>query len=279
MNFRLVILLICACVFGTAWSDTASNCDAQVQTYRQCTDKIRIDHLQEIASKIQDAKPQIEKCFSSNGCTVPPDEPDKPNNSTKHQCRDDINLALKDQVHVCVRKTYPNFEYPVEEQRPPSDTRIWKTKEAKKGLDKACKGSADKIKAVQDCFKKTLATNTSTSNDTPSEAEQKQRFQDNCQKKQKCRTALGDCHTQYDALKQTVCQCNQDARTKDNLDSTRASTPSCAGLTKNAKKGKHPETGTKRPCSTADEKDWCTDGYDAWKSSHKKPQGQQKSGQ
>jgi len=170
---------------------------------------------------------------------------------------------LKAQVRSCVRKTNPTFEFPPEEEQNQP-----KSKHSKKALEKACKGATDKAKAVEACIK---ATRPSTL--TPDQ--QKKRFDDNCQKKKQCETSLGNCHAQLDALKQTVCQCNQDARLDANVESTRASTSSCHSLTENAKKGKDKQhQGTKRPCSNNDqETDWCAQGYEAWKNGHQKPQG------
>jgi len=199
---------------------------------------------------------------------VPGEEGDQSKNSAarqqREQCHKDLNLALKAQVRSCVRKTNPNFEFPPEEEQTPPN----KLKHAKKGLEKACQGSSDKAKLVEACIKTTRPP-------TLTPDQQKQRFNDNCQKKKQCETALGACHAQLDALKQTVCHCNQDARLDANVDSTRASTSSCHGLTENAKKGKGTKhQGTKRPCSNDDQdKDWCAEGYEAWNNSHQKPQG------
>jgi len=266
----LAIFLICSCIFGLAWSAVwsgGSDCDSKIAAYRQCTDQIRHDRQAEIKKKSDDEKPVIEKCFTTNGCTVPGDKSDQSNNSAtrqqREQCHKDLNVALKAQVRTCVRKTNPNFEFPPDEDQTPG---MSKMKNGKKGLEKACKGSADKAKAVETCIK----TSRPDKGLTPDQ--QKQRFDENCQKKNHCENALGNCRPQLEALKQTVCQCNQDARLDANVDSARASTPSCKGLTENGKKGK--QQGTKRPCTHNDqEKDWCTEGYDAWKNSHKKPQG------
>jgi len=219
-------------------------------------------------------QPQIEKCLTSSGCKVPGGEHAK--NSTKQQCRQDIQAALKAQVLACVRKSDPGFDFPHEEESPEN----MKKDINKKDFLKACGGSKNKTKDVDACLKKSLPKQTITPE------QQKQRFDDNCQKKNECETALGPCRPQFEALKKVVCQCNQDARLAANVESTRASTPSCGkNSTESAKKGqgKHHNEGTKRPCAdVVQEKDWCAAGYDAWKAGHtKKPDagGKKKGGQ
>jgi len=144
MYFYLVIL---ACAFGSAWS-AATTCKAQIAAYRQCTDKIRTERAREAMMALDAIQPQIEKCLTSSGCKVPGGEHAK--NSTKQQCRQDIQAALKAQVLACVRKSDPGFDFPHEEESPEN----MKKDINKKDFLKACGGSKNKTKDVDACLKK-----------------------------------------------------------------------------------------------------------------------------
>jgi hypothetical protein len=261
MHSRIAILLIGVCAFAYVCS-AADPCDAPIQQFRQCTDKIRDDRQAESKKKVDELKSAHDQCFTSAGCKAQVDE-DEQNKNANHekqqQCHKDINASLKSKVRECVRKLHPSFDFPPEDQK--QDKQGRKIRGGKKDIEKACGGVADKMKAVEDCLKsKRLAKQ--------SEDQQKQRFEQNCANKKKCETALGtSCRTALDKLQTDVCQCNQDTRSDATLQAARLSTPSCQALP-TPKPGKQQKQKTKPTCGARkDSNDWCTKGYDAWKQS------------
>jgi len=265
MHSRIAIILIGVCGFGCVWS-AADPCDAQIQQFRQCTDKIRDERQAETKKKLDEMKPAHDQCFKSAGCQAPADEDEPKSNKNgdhekQQQCHKDINQSLKSKVRDCVRKTHPSFDFPPENQKQDKQGGFKRMKGGKKDIEKACGGSADKIKAVEDCLKKNKQAK-------PTEDQQKQRFQQNCDNKKKCETSLGSCRATLDKLQSTVCQCNQDTRSDANLQSARSSTPSCQALP-TPKPGKQQKQKNKPTCGARKDEDWCTKGYDSWKESQK----------
>jgi len=264
-----LILLIYACALGYALGASV-NCDGQIQKYQQCENTIRDNRQAEMKSKMDSAKPAMEKCFKDNGCQVPEQEQHQPknNNGKNQQCHQDLNASLKGKVQECIRKTSPGFNFPAENHKQDEHEGGMRMKGGKKAFETACGGSADKVKAVQACIKQNGHGN------TLSEQQRKDRFEKNCQEKAKCETDLGGCRAQLDGLKKAICQCNQEVRTEANLNAARAATPSCAG--QEAGKGGKKKGNEQRSCDGGQKKDWCKEGYEAWKANQAaehKPKG------
>lgn len=256
MKSQLVICLI-ACVLGTSWS--APSCDGPIQQFHQCQEQIRRTRETERKSKMDAARPLINKCFTDNGCQAPAEEGHQPNaDAEKRQhCNKDLNLAIRGKVEACVRRTSSSFSFPADNhQEEHREGDMMKFKGGK--VEKACGGSADKAKLVKACIK------TNAGGMQLSEQEKKARFDHNCQQKTQCDNALGPCRPQLDQLRQSICQCQQQVRTDVAVTAMRQSTASCNGLQENNKGPKKQQ----RSCDNVQQKDACQQGYDAWKASH-----------
>jgi len=253
MKFQ-ILFFIGACALQYVRAATV-NCDSQISAFRQCEDRLRDSRQNEAKQKMDSTKPAIEKCFKDNGCQVPQAPQPRPDEGKKEQCRKDINDHLKTKVQECVRsKTSASFTFPPQQDRR-HDEREGAFRGGKKEVEESCGGSADKAKAVTACIKK--------SHQPLSEQQKKERFEKNCQDRKQCDNQLGGCRSKLDDLKKAVCQCNKDTRTEANLSAARTASGSCSGLPP-SKKNNQKKQGQEHDCN-GPEKDWCAEGYDAWK--------------
>jgi hypothetical protein len=219
--------------------------------------------------------PKIDQCFRSNGCKVPyrPSQPSTPQKQ-KDQCHVQLNQVLKTNIQNCVRRSSPGFSFPPEQatsSHPPKRQPLTN----RKTIETACGGSQTKAKSVQDCIKKQRADSNQADKD------RKDRFDRNCQAKKQCEFSLdSSCRLQLTNEKKIICQCNQQERTEQKITAARASISACSSTSSTSSSSSIHGSGAHHPqkkptkkggmqklrsCDADQEKDWCVEGYEAWK--------------
>lgn len=255
----IVIALFVALSIG---SSLAQDCSAKINAFHSCVESSRQQGEQGRKGKFDALKPQLDACFTSNGCT-PPTKGANPtrgqrqgNNAQGGECRKALQQALKQKVDACIRQSVPSFVSPPVDKEEHHDKQDHERFDHKD--DKELGACANK-QAVRTCQRALLNST------RPSESEKRAQFQARCESKQRCEVSLGAaCKAQLEQIKVAACSCRQQQHQQ--AEQIRVSIPACQSAQN--QQGAHPARPQQQKQETCDNKNYCALGYDAFVADH-----------
>jgi len=266
-------VLIALFLAGVVCSSLAQDCSSKFKDFHKCLEAGHKKAEADEKAKFAALKPQLDACYTSNGCT-PPTKGQKGagrnatahrrgNNTAEIQCRKALEQALKGKFEACIKQAIPTFTFPPKGGKGNASRGGEERGREHKREDEGLEGCANK-QAVIAC-KRALLNST-----RPTDAQKRAQFTANCATKQTCLTALGaDCQAQMEKFKTASCQCRQQERQQEAQ--TRPTITACNGVQEN--KGNHTRGPQKQETCGA-EKDYCKLGYDAFVAGHPKGKDQ-----